>query len=382
MGFVKKHITRLLASAGVQIGGIQPWDIQVLDDRFYYKTCSKGSLGFGEAYVNKWWETEALDELFYRLLRSNLHAELLNIPRILLNLWSRVINLQSIRSAIHSVSHHYDIGNDLYQAMLDRRMVYTGAFWEPGSDLNQAQATKLEMVCQKLNLQPGQKVVDVGCGWGSFAKYAAENYQCEVTGITLSKEQVKHATELCHGLPVEVKLLDYRKLTGLFDHVVSLGMFEHVGSSNYSRYMKKVASVLHEKGTFLLQTIGSNTTNKVTDPWINRYIFPNSHLPSIRQIGKSIESLFVMEDWHNFGVHYDKTLMAWFGNFNRSWPKLKEKYSERFYRMWKYYLLSCAGAFRSRHIQLWQLVLSKKGLSKGFDRKNYPVSESKYLRLQ
>jgi cyclopropane-fatty-acyl-phospholipid synthase len=221
-------------------------------------------------------------------------------------------------------------------------------------------------VCKKINLQPGQRVLDIGCGWGSFAQYAAEEYGAEVVGITVSKEQVELGRERCKGLPVEIRLQDYREINEPFDHIISLGMIEHVGSKNYRTYMQTAHRCLKDNGIFLLHTIGSNRSVRTTDPWIEKYIFPNSQLPSIRQLALAAEGLFVMEDWQNFGVHYDKTLMAWYQNFDTGWDELKSTYSERFYRMWTYYLLSCAGSFRARKNQLWQIVFSKQGIPGGF----------------
>ena len=286
-------------------------------------------------------------------------------------LGAALANLQNQTRVHGNIKHHYDIGNDLYKAMLDKRMVYTCAYWDETRSLDEAQEVKLEMVCRKLGLQQGQRILDIGCGWGSFARYAAENYGANVVGITISKEQVELGMRLCSGLPVQIRLQDYRDLNEKFDHVVSLGMFEHVGYKNYKTYMETVASSLSDNGVFLLQTIGSNISVHTTDTWINKYIFPNSMLPSIKQIGQSIERLFVMEDWRNFGTHYDKTLMAWFQNFDSNWNSLKSNYTDRFYRMWKYYLLSCAGAFRSRKTQLWQIALSKNGLMDGFNATPY-----------
>jgi cyclopropane-fatty-acyl-phospholipid synthase len=258
--------------------------------------------------------------------------------------------------------------------MLDKRMVYTCAYWENAANLDEAQEKKLELTCQKLNLKPGMKVLDIGCGWGSFMKYAAERYGVSAVGITISKEQVDLARDLCSGLPIEIRLQDYRELLNSniqYDRIVSLGMFEHVGHKNYETYMKTMAHCLKEDGLFLLHTIGSNRFNAATSRWINTYIFPHGQLPSIAAVGASLEGLFVMEDWHNIGVHYDKTLMAWHDNFNAHWDEVKKlsaEYDERFRRMWNYYLLSSAANFRARQIQLWQIVLSKNGLKEGFKR--------------
>jgi cyclopropane-fatty-acyl-phospholipid synthase len=262
--------------------------------------------------------------------------------------------------------------------MLDERMVYTCGYWQDSENLSQAQTAKLDLVCRKIGLKPGQRVLDIGCGWGGFAKYAAEMYGGKVTGITVSHKQAERAIEYCRGLPVEIRLQDYRDVSETFDHIVSLGMLEHVGSKNYRQYIQKVHDCLSDDGLFLLHTIGSSVSVRKTDPWINKYIFPNSMLPSIAQLGAAFENMMVMEDWHNFGPDYDKTLMAWFNNFNRGWHQLKDNYSERFYRMWKYFLLMSAGSFRSRTNQVWQIVLSRTGLPEGFRvRSNYQTQDLK-----
>jgi cyclopropane-fatty-acyl-phospholipid synthase len=268
---------------------------------------------------------------------------------------------------------HYDLGNDLFEAMLDRRMVYTCAYWADAAwadaaTLDAAQEAKLDLVCRKLGLQPGDRILDVGCGWGSFLAYAAERYGATGVGVTVSREQAALARERLGGLPIEVRLQDYRALdpSERYDHVVSLGMFEHVGVRHYRSYLRVVRRHLEDGGLFLLHTIGGNRSVRSTDPWIERYVFPHSMLPSIRQIGHATEGLFVVEDWHNFGAHYDRTLMAWHERFERAWPSLRARYGERFRRMWRYYLLQSAGLFRARGAQLWQLVLSKDGVPGGY----------------
>ena len=258
--------------------------------------------------------------------------------------------------------------------MLDKRLAYSCGYWKDAQNLDEAQVGKLDLICRKLDMKPGMTVLDIGCGWGSFCKYAAEKYGVEAVGVTVSKEQVEYANSKVNGLNVRVKLLDYRDMDAntllgrgrKFDRVVSVGMFEHVCYKNYKTFMNTVHSLLKENGLFMLHTIGANKSVVTSDPWSNKYIFPNSHLPSIKQIGGAIENLFVMEDWHNIGVHYDKTLMAWFDNFDSNWELIKSNYDERFYRMWKYYLLSAAGSFRARNVQLWQIVLSKKGVPHGY----------------
>ncbi len=283
-------------------------------------------------------------------------------PMIWTFLKSWVKNPQSSQRAFEVGERHYDTGNDLFEAMLDKRMVYTTAYWLGVDTLDEAQEKKLDTVCQSLQLGSGQRILDIGCGWGSFAKFAAENYGAEIVGLTVSREQQKLARQRCEGLPVEIRLQDYREMDDKFDRIVSLGMFEHVGVKNYRAYMRTAARCLKDDGLFVLSTIGGNISVRNTDPWIEKYIFPNGMVPSIRQIGLAIEDLFVMEEWVNYGPHYDRTLMAWHQNFTDHWDELKAHYTEEFYRMWEYYLLASAGSFRARKNQLWQIVFTKQGL--------------------
>lgn len=363
----KEIITKLLAFADIVPGGGRPWDILVHDDALYGRVLSQGSLGLGESYMQGLWDCQALDQFFYRLLGADLNHKIkYNFTLAAHYIKNRFFNLQKKNKAFDL--KHYDIGNKLYSKMLDTRLTYTCGYWEKASDLDAAQEAKLELVCQKIGLKPGMKVLDIGCGWGSFMKYAAQKYGVSCTGITISQSQMDLGRQMCQGLPVEFVLQDYRDLKGEYDAIVSLGMFEHVGPKNYSAYMKVVRSCLKDNGLFLLHTIGSNSSNPAdtSDPWVKKYIFTQGALPSAKQIAGSVENLFVLEDWHSFGAYYDKTLMAWFRNFEAGWPELKEDYSEIFFRMWKYYLLSCAGAFRARSIQLWQIVLSKNGVKGGY----------------
>lgn len=362
----KKVIESLLEGTGIKINGVNPCDIQVRDERFYKRVLAYNSLGLGESYMDGWWDSESLDGFFCKILSAGIENKAGNwriIPYLLKGI---IINAGRKSRAFNIGERHYDVGNGLYKNMLDKRMVYTCGYWKEAKDLDEAQEAKLDLVCRKLNLKEGQKVLDIGCGWGSFAKYAAEKYGASVVGITVSKKQAGLGREMCKGLPVEIRLQDYRDSTGQFDHIVSLGMFEHVGYKNYRTYMKIVNRCLKDNGLFLLHTIGGNKSDVATDPWIDKYIFPDSILPSIKQISASLENLFVVEDLHNFGSDYDKTLMAWYSNFEDSWDNIKSSYDERFYRMWKYYLLSCAGSFRARKNQLWQIVLSKKGTLGGY----------------
>ncbi len=365
----KEFLSSLLTRADITINGSRPWDIKVHDDRLYARVIREGNLGLGETYMDGWFECEALDQFFHKVLIAELDKHVANNWRMLLHVAPALLsNLQRKSKAFEIGQQHYDIGNDLYQKMLDPRMTYTCGYWKNATTLAEAQEAKLDLVCKKIGLKKGDRVLDIGCGWGSFAKFAAEKYGAHVKGVTVSKEQIALGQKMCEGLPVELLLQDYRDVTGTFDHIVSLGMFEHVGYRNYRTYMETTHRLLKPDGFFLLHTIGSNESVKSSDPWITKYIFTNSMLPSVTQIGKAVEGLFVMEDWHNFSADYDRTLMAWYTNFEEHWSELEKtgKYSERFHRMWRYYLLSCAGMFRARKNQLWQIVLSPKGVPGGY----------------
>jgi cyclopropane-fatty-acyl-phospholipid synthase len=358
----------ILSPAGIRLNGDRPWDLQVRDTRFYQRVLKEGSLGLGESYMDGWWDCEELDAFFARLVPTDPEAELRKNLRLLLYiLEAKILNPGRKSHAFQIGERHYDIGNDLFERMLDRRMVYSCGYWKDAHDLDEAQEAKLELICRKLGLKAGDRVLDIGCGWGSFAKYATEKYGVKIVGITVSKQQLSLGRKLCRGLPVELRLQDYRDVTERFDHIVSVGMFEHVGLKNYRAYMEKANQCLKDEGLFLLHTIGSNTSDVACDPWLARYIFPNSLIPSLKQITTAAEGLFILEDLQNFGFYYDATLMAWFRNFDENWHLLNDRYGERFYRMWKYYLLSSAGAFRCRGKQVWQFVLSKKGVPGGYD---------------
>ena len=356
----KQRVADLLALADVQIDGARPWDIEVHNEEFYERILTGGILAAGEAYMDGWWDCAALDQLIDRLLRVKRDLKKI-LPKQLA--WdiikAKFVNQQRRSKAYEIGKRHYDTGNKLFQLMLDKRMNYSCAYWKDAGNLDEAQEAKLDLICRKLKIKPGMTILDIGCGWGSLAKYAAEKFQAKVTGITVSQEQVKLAREMCKGLDVEIRYQDYRDLAENFDAIVSVGMFEHVGSKNYREFFKVVDRSLKENGLFLLHTIGGNQPTKSVNPWINKYIFPRGMLPAASQITKAYEGLFKLKDWHNFGTHYDKTLMAWYQNFNKNWDKIKDRYDERFRRMWNYYLLTCAGSFRAHQNQLWQIVLSK-----------------------
>lgn len=377
IGFIQNstehYLTELLAEADIGTDGRRPWDIQVKNRALFDRVSKEGSLGLGEAYMDGWWDCRALDQFFFKLLHHKIDEKVRTSTIVIANtLKATLFNRQSRRRAYEVGERHYDAGNDLFSGMLDSRMTYSCGFWNEAADLEEAQQNKLDMICRKLQLQPGMRLLDIGCGWGSLIGYAAENYGVSAVGLTISKEQVDYARQKYAGLPVEFKLEDYRNVEGNFDAIVSVGMFEHVGYKNYKPFMKIARRCLKENGLFLLHTIASNESRRNCDSWFDKYIFPNGMLPSISQLGAALEKKFVMEDWHNIGADYDKTLLAWYQNFRRHWKNLRHSYSQRFYRMWCYYLLATAGGFRARNMQVWQVVLSPNGIIGGYGKNHCP----------
>jgi cyclopropane-fatty-acyl-phospholipid synthase len=361
---IERAVREVFEQAGIEVNGKNPHDIQVHDDRFYARVWRESSLGLGESYMDGWWDCVRVDDMIHRLVLANAPEQVRgNWGHLLRQLPGYLFNLQSMARSRIIADRHYDLGNDLFFAFLDpEHLQYSCGFFEDTDDLSQAQENKLALICGKLDLRPGDHLLDIGCGWGGLSRYAAERFGCTVTAVNISREQLRHARAWCEGLPVHFLDRDYREITGEYDKIVSVGMFEHVGSDNYDAFMRTAHRCLKRDGVFLLHTIGSNTTaRKGGDPWVSKYIFPNGMLPSIAQIARAIRGRFVMEDWHNFGPHYDTTLMAWNANFQRAWPRLEVRYDARFKRMWEYYLLSFAGAFRARNIQLWQVVMTKAG---------------------
>jgi len=360
MATAKQTVQKLFSYADIHINGNRPWDIQVKNPNFYKRVLTQSSLGLGESYMEGWWDCDHLDQFFERLLSGKLQYKVVNKWDLLFQLATyKLFNMQTKFLSKKVAKQHYDVGNTLYSKMLGKRMQYTCAYWKNAKTLDQAQENKLDLICKKLQLKKGERVLELGCGWGGFAKYAAEKYGVHVTAYNISKEQVKYARELCKGLNVEIIQADYRDAKGTFDKVAAIGLLEHVGHKNYRNFMKLGNKCLKKGGLFLVHTIGKNIEQTHSDPWIQKYIFPQGEIPAPNLLIKAAEGMFVMEDWHNFGPDYDKTLLAWYTNFNRSWPEFREEYGERFYRMWRYYLLGCAAGFRARKMVLWQVVFSK-----------------------
>ena len=361
-------VAGMLGRADIRIDGDRPWDMRLHDPGALERALAEGNLGLGEAYMAGAWDCERLDAFFDHLLRAHIDREVQPARLAWHALQVRLFNRQNRTRAWQVGRAHYDLGNDFYEAMLDPLMAYSCGYWRDVDTLAAAQEAKLELICRKLRLQPGMRVLDIGCGWGSFMGYAARHHGVEGVGVTVSREQAEWARERYAGLPLTFRLQDYRELDDRFDAIVSVGMFEHVGRKNHRQYMEVAARCLADDGLFLLHTIGKNRRDAVPDRWIDKHIFPNGETPSIGQIGDAIDGVFVCEDLHNFGADYDRTLMAWHDNFEAAWPRFAERLGETFRRKWRYYLLSCAGAFRARELQLWQWVLSKDGVRGGYHR--------------
>ena len=363
----KETVREILALAGIMLNGEHPWDMQVHDERFYQRVLSHGSLGIGESYMDGWWDALQLDEFFSRVQKAELQRNMKTFVTSWLVARSRIFNRQSGHSSKRVAREHYDLGNDLYQVLLDKNMHFSCAYWKDAKNLDEAQENKLHLVCKKLHLKAGMKVLELGSGFGGLARYMAREYGCEVVSYNLSHEQVKFSRQFCEGLAVRIEEKDYREAvheSGGFDRVATIGLCEHVGPKNYRSFLDLVHAKLKDGGLFLLHTIGGNKSVAATDPWIDKYIFPNGVIHSMLQLGAAMEGTWVVEDWHNFGPDYDKTLLAWWKNFDSRYCTLdKSRYDQRFYRMWKMYLMMSAGAFRARRLQLWQVVMSKGNLS-------------------
>ena len=369
----KVLLSKHLNTIGVEIDGTAPADMRVHNKLLYCYLPFDPSLALGEGYMKGWWDCDRLDELFYLACRHQLDQKLYFSWRLLFPaLLNRIINFQTPSRSQEVAERHYNLGNRFYRGMLGETMAYTCAYWKNAFSLDEAQYNKFDLICRKLDLQRGESVLDLGCGWGTLAKYMAEKYGCEVTAVNISSEQVAYGREACKGLPVTFYECDYRDASiynpkgKKFDKIASIGLCEHVGYKNYRSFMLLACENLKEDGLFLLHTIGKNNSSPHCDRWINKYIFPNGMLPSIKLLSKAMEGTFIVEDLHNFGADYDKTLMAWYHNFKTHWQESDQKKDERFFRLWSYYLLSCAGAFRARAMGLWQFVLSPRGVMKGY----------------
>lgn len=352
----------LLARAGVAVGGGRPWDIRVSNREFYRRALTGGSLAVGESYADGWWEADRLDEVFHRIFKAGLHARFTPDPW---NRWrtmaGRFLDFRTRVRCRKAAGVRDGLGNDLFQAMLGKRMSCTCAYWKDARSLDDAEDAKLELVCRKLELKPGMSVLDLGCGWGAFARYAAERHGVSVTGVNIAAEQVALGRELCKGLPVALRVQDYRDVRGRFDRVVSLGLMEQIGPRGCRAYMAAAAQCLKADGIALIHTIGRNVPASGGDPWFDGGVLPGGETPTLSRLAGAMEGHFVVEDVHNIGPHYDPTLLAWHDSLARRWPELRGKYGDRLYRTLKFSLLSAAGSFRARRSQLFQIVMTRPG---------------------
>ena len=356
----------MFLKADIICNGTRPHDIKVLNNKFYDRVLKDGQLGIGESYMDGWWECDCIDEMVAKFITADLLKDTQQNIRFLLNyLRVKLSDIGNQSKAYEIAEKHYDLGNNLFESFLDKRMTYSCAYWKDAQNLDEAQENKLDLICRKLGLKAGMKVLEIGCGWGGWAKYASEKYGVEVTGITVSKEQAEYAKDNCHGLPIDIQLKDYREISGEYDRVVSIAMFEAVGKKYFRTFMKVVEEHLKDDGIFLLHSIiGRIPLGPAQSTWLNKYIFPNGELATLSQLSKAAEGLFVEEAHHQLTGHYEKTLEAWYHNFLQNWPGISNNYDERFFRMWKFYLLLSKGAFQSRIIQLWQFVYTKRGIPK------------------
>lgn len=363
----REQLESLLATADVRIDGSRPWDIRVHDERFFRRVLAFGDLGFGESYMDGDWDARSVDELSARLFAAEIDRRGLRPSSVLGALTARLLTRQTQPAVHRHVAPHYDLGNDLYQAMLDNEhMAYTCAYWRGGaSTLEEAQTAKLDLVCRKLTLAPGMRVLDIGCGWGGFARFAAQHYGVSVLGITLSSAQSALGNERAGSLPIEIRVQDYRDVRGSFDRVVSIGCLEHIGHRNHRRFFATIGGRLNRGGYALVHSIGVSQSEYRGGRFIDKYVFPRVNLPSVAQVGRAIDGLFVLDDVHNIGTDYDRTLMEWHDRFQRAWPSLESRYGARlggrFRRMWEFYLLTAAGFVRARRAQVWQMVLTPIG---------------------
>lgn len=344
----EKLIRHLLEKAEVEVNGHNPGDIQVHNPNFYRRVALRGSVGLGESYMEGWWDSERVDLFVERLLSANIKT----MPST--TAIKHFLNFQRWRP-FHIGKAHYDHGNEFYEKMLDSEMSYTAGHWDKAENLDQAQENKLELICQKLGLEDGMKILDIGCGFGAFARHATRNYGAQVTGITVSVEQAKLAREKSKDLPIDIQVVDYMDAKGEYDAIVSIEMIEAVGLRNFRKYFEKAHSMLNPCGNFLLQAITTNQSTWSSDAWLDKYIFPDGKLGSISQIVKATEGNFVVEEVDTFSPHhYPRTLQAWNTNlFGDDIPSSSDN------RMWHYYLMICDATFTTEKNQVSQINLRR-----------------------
>ncbi len=354
-----RWVTQVLAAADITIDGTRPWDIQVHNTALFDRVARGGSRALGDAYVDGWWDADDLAGCIERMSRA--YADIpepwvMRFIHTLLGRWSVYAARDSSSAA------HYNAGNDLFVAMLDREyMQYSCAAFGSAETLQRAQEAKLACICDTLKVTPGMRVLDVGAGWGGFARYAASQRQAQVTGVVRADAQVQFARELCAGLPVTFHNTDYRDVTGTFDAIVACEVLEHIGVRNYDTFMRTLAARLGESGRAFVQvTTGENTRGRGFDPWLNAHIFPYGEIPTDADVRGSATPYFTVYECTRADMDYARTLHAWHQQFEAAWPTLREHYDERMHRLWRYYLLFCAGTFQAGINTTRQYLLTKK----------------------
>jgi len=357
---LQRPLDSILSRAGVSINGNQPWDITVIDNRFYGHVLANGSLGLGESYMRQYWSTQDLEELFYRLVSSGMEEVGNRIPgRIISRIFSRGLNRQTTHKSKKNAEHHYNLGNSLFFNFLGKYKNYSCGYYKEAETLDEAQLAKLHRLCELLELKKGDRLLDVGGGWGEFAKFAADNYGCHVTSINIAEEQIKHARQYCRDANVDIVKCDYRNMTGSFNKIAVIAMFTHVGHKNYRQFMETMSRILEPGGKMIMETVGGHRSKTRCEPWTDKYIFPGGLIPSLDQIDQSIKGLFLRDSLEEFGDDYVLTLREWHSNFKRAWPKLSEEYSNSMRLMFEYFFLSVAGDFRAKDLLHYHIEFSK-----------------------
>lgn len=356
-----------------KVGSDLPLRLNIHNPNTYDRILAFGTLGFCEAYMEGWWDEENnnLVELIGLFHRSNVYAKARDNVTVALVLKVITQRLQTlpilIQNSRKNVQHHYDLGNDFYQHFLDPTMTYScGYCLREADSLEQMQLQKYELICKKLALQPGESLIDIGCGWGGMLIYAAERYGISGTGITLSVEQAKLARERIEqkrlGDRIKIVIADYREVTGQFDKFVSIGMFEHVGKGNFATFMQKASELLTPNGVGLLHTIVTQN-NERNGAWVDKYIFPGGYAPQLHELTQELwAAKLSVAHCENLKPHYAETMTRWADNFmsNRTEiASLNQSYDERFLRMWYLYLQSFEASFRYGGLHVYQLLFYK-----------------------
>ncbi len=354
-------VERALRRADVRIDGDRPHDIRVLDPRFYGDVLRRGSLGFGECYVRRWWDADDVEELAFRLIRSGVYSLSSAVPGLPRDLRDMFANQQTRRLATRVADEHYSMGNDVFFAFLGGVRNYSCGIFDGDADLDAAQTRKLAKISSLLDLRPGERLLDVGGGWGELSRHAAAAHGCEVTHVNLSDEQIRHASALCTDLSVRVEKRDWRDVEGRFDKIAVIAMLTHVGPKNYRRFMQRMHDRLEPGGLMLIETVGTRHAAVRCEAWLDKYIFPGGVVPTRRQILGAADGLFDETRFESSGEHYVQTLRCWQENFERNWTDLSSRYDEERRRIFNYFFQSIGGAFRAGYVDHWHILLRRTG---------------------